>query len=133
MVATVRFRVDLKVKPESTKSGRESGSTPTVAARQPWTPLGRGRLVPCPIRHDLGVIDRFRRMERWLDRLWMAGPLVVLAMSIGAGRWWLAALAGAWTLLSLRQLVAPRQAAAEADLPPRDPAYRTPFDPPRHP
>ncbi len=84
-------------------------------------------------KHNRRVIERFRRIERWLDGLWIAGLLVVLVVSAWSGTWWLAALTAAWALHDLWGVKAPRQDSADADLPPRDPSFRPPFDPPRLP
>jgi hypothetical protein len=85
------------------------------------------------IGHHGRVIDRLRRIERWLDGLWIAGVLGVLVVSVWSGTWWLAALTAAWALHDLWRLKAPRQEPGDGDLLPRDPSFRTASDPPTRP
>jgi hypothetical protein len=83
--------------------------------------------------HDWRVIDHRRRTGRWIDWLWIGGLLVVIVVEVSSGNRWLAIRAAPWVLHGLWRLRAPRPDSADDDLPPRDPSFRTPFDPPTRP
>jgi hypothetical protein len=85
------------------------------------------------IGHHWRVIARLGRIERWLNGLWWIGVLGVLVVSVWSGVWWLAAWTAAWVAQGLWRLRAREQNPADADLPPRDPSFRTQSDAPTRP